>query len=225
MAKIHGMAGEWARVKGTVVGLLPVFAAVFASGVSAATAFLGYTLTGMTMLLVSLGAGFFALLKGFRRIERHFIGARGEERVSNILSALPDRYHIFNDFVAGGLHVDHVVVGPAGVYAVETKFWRGRVTIEEGRIFVDGVLPSRPPLVQVQREAAAVKAELEKAGWSGAVTPLLVFASDSFVSHIAELNGVVVLNSSEIKGGFATERVVVAPDELERLVSLMENNI
>lgn len=225
MAKIHGMAGEWARVKGTVIGLAPVFAAAFAAGVSAATAFLGYTLTGMTLLLASLGAGSWALVRGFRRIENFFIGARGEERVSNILSTLPDRYHVFNDFTAGGLHVDHVVVGPAGVFAVETKFWRGKVTIDEGKILVDGTPPTRPPLAQVQREAAAVKAELEKAGWSGAVTPLLVFASDSFVSRMAELNGVVVLNSSEIKGGFATERVVIAPDELERLVSLMENNI
>lgn len=225
MARIHGVAGEWTRVKGTVVGLLPVFAALFAAGASVAVAFLGKPLTGMIILVVSLGAGCMGLIKGFKRIERHFIGARGEERVSNLLSALPDKYHIFNDFVAGGLQVDHVVVGPAGVYAVETKFWSGKVTIEEGKILVDGNKPTRPPLVQVQREAAAVKAELEKAGWSGAVTPLLVFASNSFVSHIAELNGVVVLNSSEIKAGFATERVVIAPDELERLVSLMENNI
>lgn len=225
MAKIHGVAGEWARVKGTVTGLVPVFITVFAAGVSAATAFLGYTLTGMTMLLVSLGAACAAFIHAFKLIVRHFIGARGEERVSSILSRLPDRYHVFNDFQADGLHVDHVVVGPAGVFAVETKFWRGRVTIEEGRILIDGTLPSRAPLAQVQREAAAVKSALAKAGWSGAVTPLLVFASDSFVSHMAELNGVVVLNSSEISGGFATERVVIAPDEQDRLISLMENNI
>ena len=225
MAEIHGTAGEWARVKGTVVGLLPVFAAVFAAGVSVATALLGHYITGMTMLLVSLGAGCVGLVNGFKRIERHFVGARGEERVSQLLSALPDKYHVFNDFVAGSFHVDHVVAGPAGVFALETKFWRGKVSIEDGRILVDGRRPSRSPLVQVQREASAVKAALEKSGWNGAVTPLLVFASDSFDSRMAELNGVVVLNSSELLGGFTTERVVVAPDELDRLISLMENNI
>lgn len=225
MAEIHGMAGEWARVKGTIVGLTPVFAAAFVSGVSVATALLGHYVTGMTMLLISLGAGCAGLIGGFKRIERHFIGARGEERVSNLLSALPDRYHVFNDFVAGSLHVDHVVVGPAGVFALETKFWRGKVTIEEGRILVDGVKPTRSPLAQVQREASAVKSELAKSGWDGAVTPLLVFASDSFDSHMAELNGVVVLNSSGLVGAFTAGRVVIAPDELDRLVSLMENNI
>ncbi len=225
MAKIHGMAGEWARVKGTIVGLVPVFIAVFATGISVATALLGYYVLGMILLLLSLGAGCVGLINGFKRIERYFIGARGEERVSQLLSALSDNYHVFNDFIAGSLHVDHVVLGPAGIFAVETKFWRGKVTIEDGRILIDGRNPSRSPLTQVQREAAAVKNTLMKAGWNGAVTPLLVFASDSFDSHIAELNGVVVLNSSEITSAFSTKRVVIAPDELERLASIMENNV
>jgi hypothetical protein len=145
--------------------------------------------------------------------------------VSNLLSGLSSSYHVFNDFSADGCQVDHVVVGPAGVFAVETKFWRGRVSIEEGRILVDGVEPSRAPLAQVLNEAAAVKRTLEKAGWNGAVIPILVFASDSFVSHIAELNGAVVLNAREIQRSISTERVVLASAKLDRLVSLMENNI
>ena len=36
MAKIHGIPGEWARVKGTVAGLWPLFLGVFAAGASAA---------------------------------------------------------------------------------------------------------------------------------------------------------------------------------------------
>jgi hypothetical protein len=217
------MAGEWARVKGTVAGLWPVFLSVFAAGVSVALAFVSSTV-GIALFIVSfacIGAG---LHFGLQRIERFFIGARGEERVSGILADLPDRYHVFNDFVAGGTHVDHVVIGPAGVFAVETKFWRGDVTIEEGYILVDGQLPSRPPLKQVLREASLVRAELAKSGWGGPVTPVLAFASDTFRPRVAELNGVVVINSSELRKGFATERVVIPQAELDRLLSLMEND-
>ena len=32
MARIHGIAGEWARVKGMVAGLWPLFLGVFAAG-------------------------------------------------------------------------------------------------------------------------------------------------------------------------------------------------
>lgn len=224
MAKIHGVAGEWARVKGTVLGMWPLFVGLVAAGFGAAVwMFVQPPVIGMLTVVAALVGICFSLMYGMRRLASFFVGARGEERVSGILQGLPDRYHVFNDFVAGRLHVDHVVVGPAGVFAVETKFWRGRVTIEEGYVLVDGRVPSRNPLSQVQREASRVKAALAKTGWRGEVTPVLVFASDTFVSHIAEVRGVVVINSCEINSSFGTERVVLPPADLERLVSIMEN--
>ena len=96
-----------------------------------------------------------SLSKGLRHAERFFKGARGEERVSGILTRLPESYHVFNDFVAGGKHVDHVVAGPAGVFAVETKYWRGAVTVEDGHVLLDGQLPDRDPLAQALKEAMA----------------------------------------------------------------------
>jgi hypothetical protein len=218
------MAGEWARVKGTVTGLWPVFLSVFTAGFAAAYAAFVSSSVGIGLFIVSFACVGAGMHFGLARIEKFFIGARGEERVCGILAGLSDRYHVFNDFVAGGVHVDHVVVGPAGVFAIETKNWRGEVTIEEGHILVDGQLPSRPPLKQVLGEAALVKSELAKSGWGGPVTPVLAFASDTFRARVAELNGVVIINSSELRKGFATERVVIPPAELDRLVSLMENN-
>jgi hypothetical protein len=223
MAEVHGVAGEWARVKGMVSGLWPLFLGVFAAGFSAATALVSVGWAAL-MLVVSLLYIAWSLNKGLRHVERFFKGARGEEKVSGLLKSLPDSYHVFNDFVAGRIHVDHVVAGPAGVFAVETKYWRGRVTAEDGHILLDGQLPSRPPLAQVKKEAALVKAKLADAGWNGAVTPVLAFASDTFEATIAEIQGVVVLNSGHLRESFGTERVVIPPDELDRLVRLMENN-
>ena len=223
MARVHGVAGEWARVKGTVAGLWPLFMCVFATGFALAAMMVSFA-AGMAIMVVSLAAAAFALMRGLRHVERFFKGARGEERVAGILRELPEQYHVFNDFVAGRIHVDHVVAGPAGVFAVETKYWRGRVTAEDGHILLDGQLPSRPPLAQVKKEAALVKAKLADAGWNGAVTPVLAFASDTFEATIAEIQGVVVLNSGHLRESFGTERVVIPPDELDRLVRLMENN-
>jgi len=223
MAKIHGIAGEWARVKGTVVGLWPLFLGVFLSGASLAV-FQVSVLAGAMVLVASLVYVIWSLSVGLRRVESFFKGARGEEKVSGILESLPDSYHVFNDFAVGRSHVDHVVAGPGGVFAIETKFWRGSVTVEEGHILVDGRLPDRSPLAQTVREATLVRNALVAAGWSGLVTPVLCFASDSFVAHRAELNGTVVINSNELRSSFDTDRVVIPPAELDRLVSLMENN-
>ena len=224
MAKVHGVAGEWARVKGMVTGLWPLFLGVFAAGFSVAVLLFVKIAVGFSLLAVALAYCGWSLMKGLRHAERFFKGARGEERVSGVLMTLPDSYHVFNDFVAGGTHVDHVVAGPAGVFAVETKYWRGNVTVEDGHVLLDGQLPDRDPLVQARKEGLLVKSSLEKSGWNGVVTPILAFASDNFKQHIAEVQGTVVINSSELKKSFSTERIVIPPAELDRLISIMESN-
>ncbi|MBR3221273.1 MAG: NERD domain-containing protein [Kiritimatiellae bacterium] len=223
MAQIHGVAGEWARVKGSVLGLWPLFLGVFAAGFAAATCMVSPAL-GLSLLVVSLGFIIWSLMAGLRCVERFYRGARGEEKVSGILKSLPSAYHVFNDFAVGRSHVDHVVVGPGGAFAVETKFWRGKVTIEDGHILIDGQLPDRSPVSQVLREASLVKQALSCAGWSGTVTPVLAFASDTFDAHRATLKGVIVMNSCELKASFESDRVVIPPPELERLVGIMESN-
>lgn len=224
MAQVHGVAGEWARVRGTVRGLTPLFVSIFALGFSCALFAFVWLEIGALLIVVSLCAAAWCLTRGERRMENYFKGARGEERVSGILSSLPDAYHIFNDFLACGQHVDHVVVGPAGVFSVETKFWRGKVTVEDGHILLDGQLPDRAPLDQALKEAYAVKTELAKKGWSGTVTPVLAFASNTFEAAIAEVRGAVVLNASHLRQSFMTDRVMIPPSELGRLTQLMETN-
>lgn len=222
MAKIHGVAGEWARVKGAILGLWPLGLGLFAAGFSLSAWIVAGHGWGSLALAASFALIAWSLVHGARRVESFYIGARGEERVSSILRGLPDCYHVFNDFVAMGVHVDHVVVGPAGVFAIETKFWRGTVTVDDGHILVDGQLPTRPPLRQVLHEASLVKATLAKAGWTGDVTPMLTFASDTFRPNVAGVQGAVVLNSCDLAKSFAAERSVLSGAELERLVSLME---
>ena len=224
MAKLHGVAGEWARVKGTVMGLWPLFCGIFAAGFALAVLVVASVAIGAMLLVLAVAWIGWSIYMGVRHVERYFKGARGEERVAGILKNLPDSYHVFNDFVAGGVHVDHVVAGPAGVFAIETKYWRGLVTIEDGHILIDGQLPSRSPLSQVLREAALVKETLAKAGWKGSVTPILAFASDTFSAKIAEIQGAVIMNSCDIRKSFETDRVIIPPAELDRLVSLMESN-
>ena len=221
MAKIHGIPGEWARVKGTVAGLWPLFLGVFAAG-CASVLIATSPLIGATALVCALLWIIWSLMSGLRRVESFYKGARGEEKVSGILESLPESYHVFNDFTVGRNHIDHVVAGPGGVFAIETKFWNGKVTVEDGHVLVDGQLPDRSPLNQAIREATIVRNALVAAGWNGLVTPVVAFASDSFDAHRANLKGTIIINSNELRSSFDTDRVVIPPAELDRLVSLME---
>jgi len=223
MAKQYGVAGEWARVRGTVLSLWPLF--------------LSFVLLGAFLSALILGAGtwlfgglFVASLiavlvywhRGLRRVESFFRGARGEERVANVLAGLPETYHVFHDFVADGLHVDHVVLGPAGVFSVETKNWQGKVEITEGHVLVNGALPSRDPAVQAQREADHVRGALRRLGFEGTVTPMICFASDTFVDEQVTCGSLLIMNVSRVARWFASQPESLPAKELARLVQLME---
>jgi len=62
-------------------------------------------------------------------------GIWGEEAVSSALSALDNRHRVFNDLVLPGARgdIDHVVVGPGGVFVLETKNYAGEITCTGNR--------------------------------------------------------------------------------------------
>ena len=223
MAIQHGIPGEWARVRGTVLSLWPLFVAFTCLGAFAAALAIGRaTLLFAILFFVSLAAVAVLWRKGVRRVASFFVGARGEERVAGLLATLSADYHVFHDFVAAGLPVDHVVVGATGVYSIETKNWRGIVTLTKDRnLLVDGHVADRSPIRQTIREADAVRAELAKAGWEGEITPVLCFASDTFDRGAEKAGSALLINAKELCGWLKSRPEVLAPAERERLVQLM----
>lgn len=105
----------------------------------------------------------------FRRHKSLFYGAEGEERVARELSNLPDTYTVINDCrlkfsppVYDGrnedkiysIQIDHVVVGPTGLYLVETKNW-SRDSVENTELF--------SPIRQLRRNNDAIFRSLNQA--------------------------------------------------------------
>lgn len=61
-------------------------------------------------------------------------GYEGERVVGELLETdLPDKFHVFNDLHFPGLkaNIDHIVIGPTGVFVLDTKNWRGVVEWDE----------------------------------------------------------------------------------------------
>lgn len=220
----HGMPGEWAKVRGTVLSLWPLFLCFIALGAFGAAIFLGrQQLLFGGLFVFSLLATIVFWWKGLRRVESFFKGARGEEHVAGLLANLPSGYHVFHDFAVGGYHVDHVVVGSTGIFSVETKSWRGSVTVEENEIIVNGHLPDRAPVRQATREAAAVQAALRRAGWTtGEVRPVVCFASDTFAEAQKAVGSVMVLNAGVAVAWIEAQPKVMSDGDVERVVNLME---
>ncbi len=223
MAKVVGVPGEWARVKGVVMGLWPLMAWIFMSGFALAVILMtGFVASGLFMLAMAAMLVVWCARQGLRKVESFFKGAKGEERIAAILEELPEDCWVFHDYQAGADHIDHVVVSPGGIYSVETKFWNGKVTVDDDCILVDGKLPTRSPVSQAQRERNELRSKFKGFGWNVDVLPVVVFASDTFEPGFAELDGVTVLNSSRLKKWLSERVPVLTEIELARLSKLME---
>ena len=71
--------------------------------------------------------------------ERHCIegGRRGEQKMADLLAEqLADDHVILNDLELRVAHeraqIDHLVLAPAGIYVVESKFWAGKLSGDVG---------------------------------------------------------------------------------------------
>lgn len=88
-------------------------------------------------------------------------GAEGEEEVARHLAKLPtDRWAVVHDLTIGarGANLDHLVIGPPGVFALNTKHLTGRVTVYQRAFLQNG--KKRRYLWDSQREAEVVQERL-----------------------------------------------------------------
>lgn len=110
----------------------------------------------------------FAVIAGFRvmkhreRIQRILKGIRGEKHASQYMrnELAPLGYRVFDDIPGDGFNVDHALVGPAGVFAIETKAYSlpadgdGVIEYDPEELWINGVSPERNPISQASANAA-----------------------------------------------------------------------
>jgi len=224
-ANVHGVPGERARAAGVMRALWPLLASVLLAGffLGAAAPRVPRGAAGLGLLAVAAFL-IWAVRDGLRGLDSFFKGARGEERVALLLAGLPEGYHVFHDVAcgrAGG--IDHVVVGPSGLFAVETKCWAGRVSLAGGEILVNGGAPSRAPLSQARASARALAEFLsERLERVPTCVPVVCFASETFSDGTAATGDAWVCNASRLCGLIRSYDCRVARDDIERIAKVME---
>lgn len=94
-----------------------------------------------------------------------FVGALGEREIGARLAHLPDGWRVFHALPVGSgdADLDHLVVGPGGVFVVNTKHHRGaRIWVAERAVLVDGA--KKPYLRNADLETSRVRGLLTAAG-------------------------------------------------------------
>lgn len=233
-AQVTGSPGQRARDAGLVRAAWPLLAVCFAAGYLVRAVLpgphLGATAAGFLLLALAMAmAGVISMSR--QRIAAYIKGARGEERVARELGFLPAAYRVYHGLALRqsaatppAEDFDHVVVGPTGVFVIETKNWDGRISIEDGRILYDGRDPDRPPLEQAKAGANALRRALAEAcGTEIAVRPLVCFAGDGLAADSQGAAGVIVCNARSVNAVIRDDSEPPLPaDAQEKAVAFLD---
>jgi hypothetical protein len=131
-------------------------------------------------------------------------GILGEEAVADALAGLPSSYSVLHGVSTGHGDVDHVVIGPTGVFALETKAWQGKFYRRRGQLYCNGK-PAEHVLRQARGAAGQVRQLLLAAGIDEWVEAVVVAARASVARSPVRFRKSYVVSIKDVVG-FITER-------------------
>lgn len=169
---------------------------------------------GLPLMFIELVA--IGVMLGANRLytpqsDRWLRGAEGERAVGAICTELEaDGWHAIHDVALGHGNVDHILVGPGGIFTIETKSHRGRIPI-------DRIDP------RMLKQAYAEKKLLERITGLD-VQPLLVFSRAYLVGSVpAQRRGVTILPARMLEHYFSRRRPTLEPSRVEQVYTRLTN--
>ena len=144
-----------------------------------------------------------------RRAEMFEKGAEGETATAAVLATLPPGWTAIHDVRWPSrrlANIDHVLVGPGGIFVIDSKNWSGRITLEDGHLRQNG--RSREKAVAGCADAGLAVAEL--AGpHADKVFPVLCFLTDEPLSGWCR--DVMVCSTATLAQMLLTRPIVLDP--------------
>lgn len=144
-------------------------------------------------------------------------GADGEQRTADVLSQLPqDTWTVFHDLRWPGrrfANVDHVVVGPPGVFVIDSKNWSGSVTVKDDVLRCNGYAKERE--VVSAAESALAIAQLAPLPGPDVAKPVLCFVRDEPLKGWAR--DVMITSTSTLVQMLQSRPAVLSPDDVRHL--------
>jgi hypothetical protein len=181
-------------------------------------------LWGGVVLLFDLVIVLSALFATPNSITAWQTGAEGELRTGRLLEPLEaEGFRILHDRKIPGsrANIDHIVIGPPGIYVVETKSLGGSLQIRDNEVFVSGRRRTKM-IDQVKREALAVQTvlakELAATGWT--VSPIICVHRADLPWLRSEVAGVRIVSGKDLVNRLREADHLLAPADVERLAAL-----
>lgn len=152
-----------------------------------------------------------------------YLGAIGEMRVARQLAKLGPEWAVLHSIPIGdrGSDIDHLVVGVAGVFTINTKFHEGaRVWVGSKRLLVNGQKTDhlRNSRFEAQRVARALT---RVAGASIDAHPVIVLVGARSMTVRERPSDVTVLRDTELVRWLDRRTTAIDPDQRDRVAVAM----
>lgn len=178
MAKFIGTAGDYMKEKALnrrLNALMSFFLAVLLAALAIGW-FSGYMWASRSpwsfaLLLIAVGV----IVLGVKRLDKQFDkqlhdsrneekGADGERDFVKFLKELPDTYTVVSDldFADSYGNIDHLIIGPTGVFAIDVKDWKGTVASDgKGELLLNGRPTDKPQVRSFTRRTMDLRDRLK----------------------------------------------------------------
>jgi nuclease-like protein len=151
-----------------------------------------------------------------------FKGLGGEQDVARALAPLLGHgYEVLHDLDLGHGNVDHVVVGPTGIYAIETKASRGRFYFgSEGRLMRSG-LPAERMRTQAVGSAQRVRQRLAACGQEHFVIAVLALTKATLPKGPMNLRLGYAVEAASLAAWISRRMPRLEPTDVDRVCSVL----
>jgi hypothetical protein len=161
------------------------------------------------------------------------LGWFGEQAMAEYLSGLAaNDCRLFHDVPCDRGNIDHVVVGPFGIFAVETKCWSkrlGKFSAAKHEAVFDGNAIRLPwgitdaPLKQARRNQRWLEGFLAKSTGEPVAVQAIVALPGWWVSLSVKIDsGVWVLSGKQVAGRIAGEQPKLPPKTIQQVAYQLE---
>ena len=154
-----------------------------------------------------------------------YLGAQGEIAVGRMLEQLPEGWTVFHALPVGTKEadIDHLVVGPGGVFTINTKHHRGKaIWVANRTLMVSG--HRQPHIRNAEHEAARVTRLVhQRLRLDGRVRPIVAIhgAASLVVKERPDL--VAVLDARHLRRWLLERPVQLDPEDVARIVALVDD--
>lgn len=127
-----------------------------------------------------------ALVRSSPRDIRHLLAdALAEEQTARAVSQLGIAYTVWHDVATGNPEdkIDHIVLGPTGLFAVLSEDWGAAVKVRKGEIIGEALLPGERPMHALEVRAKVI-ARAAKVRFSGLI---IVVPDDAITEEYVKL--------------------------------------